>query len=146
MCANVSPVEIKLTQTNNIEFKASSQTRTRDLKNFQKMEECYKNLQFEGKSLTIGSRYYPWDSTSKPNLVNITNKAYEDLGVKVKLVTSTGGVEPSWWQLCNPNLNCAGVGATIVDAHGMTETLYLNTIQPVLDCIKKVMLAMETAQ
>jgi len=142
--ANISPVEVKYDSTlNKMTAKIHSQTRTRGTKNFDELEKSYMNFSINDKPLFKSSRYKPWELDPNNKMVEVVDKAYQALGVKPEKYASTGGVEPTWWIQMNPNLHCSCIGPTITEAHGVHETLHLKTIQPVLDCIKQVFLAME---
>jgi len=148
MNANIAPCEIKYNeQEGKIVLTISSQTRTRGLSNFDAMEKCYNNIQNLVPSLAcdVSSKYWPWDANykNKDKMVQLAIAGYKEFGVTPNVVSSTGGIEPSWWSICNPELHCVGIGAKITDAHAVTETLYLDSIQPVIDVCKYIMLAME---
>lgn len=92
-----------------------------------------RSMGFEGQQIRKGPIYYPWPKDESNPLVQILKDGYEKYDVKPIPYSSPGGVEPTWWHAKSGGLiTCACIGPTIQNAHSLIETLYIDTINPVM--------------
>lgn len=82
--------------------------------------------------------YQPWESTDdNSQMIKYLKNAYEQIGVRHKIVDAPGGMEIAQWITKNPSLICGCIGATINNAHSVNETLHLDTIDNLYNVVLK---------
>lgn len=81
-----------------------------------------------------------WTNVKGNPLVNMLKGYYEEaLGQPIEEIRTRGCVEPAFFCLYHPGLQTTCIGPTITEAHTINETLYLNTLRPVMQTVVNTM-------
>ena len=73
-------------------------------------------------------------------LVDMLKGYYEEaMGQPVEEIRTPGCVEPAFFCLYHPGLQTTCIGPKITEAHTINETLYLNTLRPVVQTVVNTM-------
>lgn len=87
---------------------------------------------FGSEGLYEVKNHYPWDSTGKKKLLDLTEKAYKSINITPAYSKPRGGVEPAYFMLQRDNLNQTVIGPWMEDIHSPNETLFIETIPATL--------------
>ncbi|MCF0227372.1 MAG: M20/M25/M40 family metallo-hydrolase [Malacoplasma sp.] len=83
----------------------------------------------------INSEYDPWLPADDNPLRKILVDGYKSANITPKEYYTTGGLECSWWFKYQPTINIATTGPTVINAHTYNETLYVDTLDPLMQIV-----------
>ncbi|MCQ2796357.1 MAG: M20/M25/M40 family metallo-hydrolase [Bacilli bacterium] len=90
----------------------------------------------KGYNYTIDSYYPGWDGDPKTDLINYLKEglalSYKE---ETKLVATHSGLECAWFASKRDGIKLASIGPRIDNPHTTSETLYIETVKPVIETV-----------
>ena len=91
--------------------------------------------EYEGAIYEPISDYPPWVQDENNPFTKILLEGYKNVGITPKVTKISGGIEPTIWYNKQNALNMGAIGPTVLNAHNVNETIYLDTIEPLVKII-----------
>lgn len=134
--SNIAPLKL-----NNGDFNVLNMMRSNSNDWLDEQKNIYASLaQQHGMFYAVDSYSPAWSDSKGNPMANMLKGYYEKaMGQPVEEIRSAGSVELAYFTLQHPGLQTTCIGPTIKEAHSIRETLYLNTLRPVLQTVVNTM-------
>ncbi|MEG1579011.1 MAG: hypothetical protein RR336_09630, partial [Oscillospiraceae bacterium] len=88
-----------------------------------------------GYEYVVSVKYPGYDGDPDSPLMKLTERAYLSMDVQAEPIAIHAGLECSWFAFLREGIQMVCIGPTVENAHTTSETLYVDTVEPVIQAI-----------